>query len=144
MKQLSWVLLLLLLAGVPTPLRAEGVGWETLKGLSGVYVGVENLRPEAEQAGLHKDDLVTDAELRLRTAGIKVFTERESDSAPGSPALYVNVNAIPGRTGFIFSINLELKQACLLNREESHKLLHVIRRRPPTIELPGEGRYFLL
>jgi hypothetical protein len=48
---------------------------ESLRGLHGVYVLVEDLRPEVEQAGLTVAMIRTDAELKLRLAGIRVLTQ---------------------------------------------------------------------
>jgi len=49
----------------------------SLKGLVGITVLVESPGPEAEQVGLTRDVLQTDAELKLRLAGIRVLTEQQ-------------------------------------------------------------------
>ena len=59
---------------------------DTLKGLHGVEVVVELLRPEAEKYSLTREALQTDVELRLRQHGIRVN--------PGGPCLYINVNTL--------------------------------------------------
>jgi hypothetical protein len=65
---------------------------DTLKGLQGIYVVVEDLyaKPETEEWGLTRQQLLTDVELRLRQNGIKVLSSlEECSSTPGSPYLYV-------------------------------------------------------
>ena|SRR2546426_8549737 len=64
----------------------------TLRGLQGVYVIIEDLKPEVERAGLARQQLQTDAELRLRKAGIRAFTRDEALRVSGRPHLEVNVN----------------------------------------------------
>src|SRR2546430_1281063 len=80
-------------AGDSEALSAERLQRETLKGLSGVGVLVENLRADVEAEGLRKADILTDVELRLRKNGIKVLTGTEQSKAPataGAPCLYVS------------------------------------------------------
>jgi|SoiMethySBSTD1v2_1073268.scaffolds.fasta_scaffold3308556_1 hypothetical protein len=49
----------------------------SLRGLLGVEVIVEDLKPEVERAELSRTQLQTDVELRLRQSGIRVLTEEE-------------------------------------------------------------------
>lgn len=92
---------------------------DTLKGLQGVKVLVEAIKPEVEKYGLTEQQLQTDVELRLRQNGIKVLSEKEWLSAAGQPYIYVNVNImkvenIPLVT---YGITLELKQNVSLERD---------------------------
>jgi len=64
----------------------------TLRGVEGVKVVIEYLKPEVERAGLTVQQLQTDVELRLRQAGIRVLTQAERHGIPGRPWLYINVN----------------------------------------------------
>lgn len=92
----------------------------TLKGLQGVEVTVEGLRPEAVEDGLTQDQLQTDVELRLRKVGIRVLTKEEKARTPGSPWLYVRVNTLRGDTGlYAYSIEVDLYQTVLLERDSS-------------------------
>jgi membrane-bound lytic murein transglycosylase D len=61
----------------------------SLRGIQALRVVVEDLSSAVEQAGLHRTDIQTDVELKLRLAGIKVLPE---DAQPLSPYLYVNAN----------------------------------------------------
>jgi hypothetical protein len=135
LKQLTWVLLVIVLAAVSAPSRAAGdPRSHTLKGLCGVEVVVEDLESTTESAGLHREDLITDAELRLRTAGVKVLSLKESSDAPGCPWLHVNVNAFPQGSGFVYAVNVELFQDALLDRGESTKLRQALGKTPCALD----------
>ena len=97
---------------------------DTLKGLQGVRVLVEGLKPEIENRGLTRQQLQTDVELRLRQNGIKVLTEKEWLSAPGGPLLYVNVNIMIHKETLLVAFHtlLQLKQAVFLARDLTKKV----------------------
>ena len=65
---------------------------ESLRGLTGVCVRVEPLSEGAKQNGLDERSIQTDAEQKLRQAGIAVLTPSQAAKEPGSPTLYVHVN----------------------------------------------------
>ncbi len=90
----------------------------TLRGLEGVHVLVEKMQPDAERDGLISEGIQMDVELKLRKAGIRVLTFEERVSAPGSPYLYINVNAALNKTIqlYSFTINVQLKQDVYLAR----------------------------
>ena len=91
---------------------------ESLRGLKGVNVVVEDLQPNIEADGLGRDSIQADVELELRLAGIRVLTEEERLKEPGCPYLYVNVNSYKDSTiqTYVFSISVELKQDVILMR----------------------------
>ena len=100
----------------------------TLKGISGVQVLVEYFNENAKNAGFDTRTFQTDMELKLRLAGIKVLTEKESFAAPGSPYLYLSVSPVISKKrgpNFPYAIDLELNQTVRLVRD-------------PSIEAPGE------
>ena len=80
---------LLLLPGVSHALMLQQLA---LVGLKGVSVLVDDMNPEAERLGLTKAQIQTDVESRLRKAGIRVLTEKESAEMPGMHYLIVRVN----------------------------------------------------
>lgn len=96
---------------------------ESLRGLEGVYVVVEELKPEVEQDGLRRSDLLTDVREKLRAAGIRVLTKEEWPKTFGAPYLYVNVQTVSvrGPSGAIYSIVIEvaLEQTVTLARDPS-------------------------
>ncbi|MBN1361574.1 MAG: hypothetical protein JW993_13330 [Sedimentisphaerales bacterium] len=93
---------------------------DTLRGLQGIHVIVEYLKPEVKQLGLTCDALRTDAELQLRQYGIKVLDLPESIVISGSPYLYINVGVLSRSIEVLpllaVSINVQLKQTVLLAR----------------------------
>ncbi len=92
----------------------------TLRGLRGVSVLVEKLPPEVEKEGLVRNKLQTEAELKLKMAGIKVLTKEESLKAPGEPYLYINVNINIAKTEsdiYPYSIDVLLIQKVSLVRD---------------------------
>jgi hypothetical protein len=98
---------------------------KTLAGVPSVHILVEELSDDLKKAGLSTAMLQTDAELRLRTVGIRVATEDESFSLPGSPYLYVAVTGIKDATttgkyrGYSAAVELQFVQAVGLNRDPS-------------------------
>jgi hypothetical protein len=66
---------------------------ETLRGLTGVVIRVERLSGSANQDGLDARLIQTDAEQKLKKAGIAVLTAAQAAQEPGSPVLYISVNA---------------------------------------------------
>lgn len=86
-------LLVLFLLISPCAYAQDDFQIESLRGLKGVLVLVEALKPEIEADGLRRDSIQTDVELKLRLAGIKVLTEEECLKEPGCPWLYVYINA---------------------------------------------------
>jgi hypothetical protein len=93
---------------LPGTSRAIEFEQKVLSGLKGVYVQVAEINREAERLGLSKDKLQTDVELRLRKAGIRVLTDKETCETPGWPFLSVNLNASvgPGICSYAIQVNL--------------------------------------
>ena len=100
---------------------------KSLRGLKGIAVVVEALQPDAERDGLHKDQIKTDIELKLRQAGIRVLTTEESFKTPGSPYLYVNLNTTKNDvlygalSTYAFALQVALKQDVTLTRDSDFK-----------------------
>ena len=98
---------------------------KTLAGVSSVYILVEELPDELKQAGLSRATFRTDTELRLRAVGIRVATEQEWFSLPGSPLLYLKVQGGRNLTetgihlGYVAAIVLQFLQNVRLDRDPS-------------------------
>jgi hypothetical protein len=86
----------------------------TLKGISAIFVLVEDLPNAAKVLGLTEDAIQTDVELKLRLAGMRVVTRGEMGALPGQPDLYIEVNLTRGAEAA--SIDVELQQNALLPR----------------------------
>lgn len=96
---------------------------QSLIGLPGVNVLVEQIGSEAEKDGLTVDQIRTDVELRVRKAGIRVFNDEELSQIPGAPFLYVNVSVIKTEDRrYICSTAVKLLQHVTLLRDNSISL----------------------
>ena len=92
---------------------------ETLKGFKGVYVDVK-IKPDLDQAGLSKSQILTDIELKLRLAGIKVLTEEEWIKEKGEPTFYISVTSLKPRGGLItYYISFRFYQVVFMERNPS-------------------------
>ena len=65
----------------------------SLKGISGVNV-VVNLDDDGKALGLTEETVQTDAELKLRLAGLRILSDTERLAARGGPFLYVNIMVV--------------------------------------------------
>ena len=61
------------------------VGKESLKGLKGVMVDVEEIESNMEKDGLKRSSIQTDVKKKLRKAGIKVLSKKENRKLPVCP-----------------------------------------------------------
>ena len=120
MNRFALRLVVLLLA---VTVHVMGRDPRSLRGIHALRVVVEDLSSAVEQAGLHRTDIQTDVELKLRLAGIKVLPE---DAQPLSPYLYVNANVhanvILGQYDsgrHSYAVDCELHQYVILARDES-------------------------
>jgi hypothetical protein len=109
------VFLWLLMAGSAAFAVDSATTQETLKGLQGMYVIVEEMQPNiqkyAVKPGLTKEQLQKDIELRLKEIGIKVLSRDEWMKTPGKPVLYVSVNTHEAeRFWYAYDIKIELQQ----------------------------------
>jgi hypothetical protein len=78
--------------------------------------------PEVEARGLTTTAVRTDAELRLRRAGIRVLTREESLQVPGTPYLYLNAVITRGNMYWGDSLLVSFRQTVLLDRDPGVRL----------------------
>ncbi len=88
---------------------------QTLLGLKGVSVAVENPQPNiqkyAERFGLARDQLQKDIEQRLTMAGIVVLSQEKWSQTSGRPVLYIVVNTHEYmKYWYAYTIIVELRQ----------------------------------
>lgn len=93
---------------------------DTLGGLPGMIVIVENVKADAHADGLNVKEILADCERKLAAAGIPVLQESQWRQAPGRPWLYVSINTMHYLTSYFFSIDVQLKQDVSLAREPSN------------------------
>jgi hypothetical protein len=91
----------------------------SLKGINSLSFVVVSLAKEIDRAGLNADTIKTDAELKLRLAGIRVTTP--SDSSPDAPRLVLFVEATRNTSPELYGVYIKvgLSQDVLLQRDPS-------------------------
>ncbi len=95
---------------------------DTLCGLKGVMVFIEDIEVDVENHGLTKSLLKKEVESRLRQADIPVLTADEAFNIPGKPYLYLNLTT--HNTGielYSYSIRIEFNQDVSMIRDPSIK-----------------------
>ena len=97
----------------PTP---YALGRDTLQGLTGVHLVVEELRPEVVKDGLSKEAIEERVIQKLWEAGVRVLMEDQWTLAAGAPYLYLNVNAVKSRDLYVYAVDLQLNQTARLER----------------------------
>jgi hypothetical protein len=113
-----WSCALLLWSIAPATASDSEIDRASLKGLTGVFVLVEDLNPAEEQAGLKTADIQSDAVQKLQAAGIPLLSKEQDIQTPGMPTLYISVSvASSTATGlWPFSIDVNLEQQATLKR----------------------------
>jgi len=98
--------------------RVTKLNWnvQSLVGIRGISLLIEDLGENAKAAGLAEDQLRTDIEMNLRQAGIKVNSKEEYLASGDRACLYVNVSALKRDDLFIYSISVEVTQTAVLVR----------------------------
>ena len=96
------------------------LGKESLKRLPAVRVIVEDFSSQIADAGLYKDQIQQDVELRLRKVGVKVLSQ-DTSSAPVIDVVIGGVK-IPRTNATAYAIALTLSQRVILERDPSIKL----------------------
>jgi hypothetical protein len=111
------------IAGFVLPVHAfdAEASRETLKGLTGFYVLIEELNPNiAKYASVQKNNISTQTlksqvENRLRAAGIRVLSWDEMMKTPERPMLYVSVNTHEyEKFWYAYDIRVEVRQLVTL------------------------------
>ena len=93
---------------------------ESLKGIHGIYVVIEELGPEMKGA-LTIRELRKRVECHLQMAGIRILKEQEAAKLPGEPYLYLNLAALPlGLKRYACRIDLEVHQLVALVNDSNN------------------------
>ncbi len=89
-----------------------------LRGFDSLLALVERLDPDLEQAGLTRQQIQTDVEIKLRKAGFKVNAKFELGD--NKPALIIKVSSLLNSNGlFAYSIQTSLSEKVILHRDNS-------------------------
>ncbi len=95
-----------------------------LRGLPGLLIRME-LNQTLQNDGMQKRPAIVDVELRLREAGIAIYSEKQWREAPGHPQLYIEVNASKVQDNwrfYTFSVNVHLMQDVYIVRSNQTAL----------------------
>lgn len=112
-----WMILIIIMGVIlvrPYDCLSQEIEIDTLRGLEGVYLVVERLNPEISGKGLSKEAIQTDAELKLRLAGIRVYSRAEYLEDLRRPILYINIAGIDIRGGYVCRMRIALYQIVYL------------------------------
>ncbi len=117
--------IIVLLAGSATDSNGQqfvSTGRDTLRGLPGVEVLVEDLQPEIEQAGFTGASIQAEVQNQLRARGITVFASQSANVSPAKPYLYIHLNALelPAGQGHVVNVQLHLRQTLRSTVTESN------------------------
>ncbi|NWF73443.1 MAG: hypothetical protein HXY51_10450 [Nitrospirae bacterium] len=94
---------------------------ESLRGLPGGEVVVEEVKSDGQVDGLSQESIRAAVELILRSKGIRVLTQSERSETPAKPYLYVSVGTDKEASGqYSFSARVELYQAVSLVQRPQH------------------------
>lgn len=111
---MRYVLQLIILALVWENMEVQALdagSRESLRGIPGVGVVVEDIGSDASADGLSQDAIRTAAELILRSKGIRILTNIERTPSGSVPYLYINVNTLKEELGlYAYAVNVEFKQ----------------------------------
>jgi len=94
---------------------------ESLRGIPGLRVVVEDISPDASAGGLSEDAIRTASERTLHSKGIRVLTNTERTRSGSAPYLYINVNTLKEELGlYAYAVNVDLKQIVGLSIKGKH------------------------
>jgi len=115
------VVLAVVICAISWCFARERLERNSLAGLEGVGVVVEQLRSEARKYGLTREQLQSEVEDHLRRSGIKVFSEEERLRSPGRAHLYVTVIPLIREKQSVCAVgyDVSLRQEVQLARDES-------------------------
>ena len=136
---LSAAMVLLITAGAVIAEESENAK-DSLRGLTSVYVLVEDLDPGIEADGLKEAAIQIDAELKLRLAGIKVITQTEGRAGQGSPYLYINVHSMATGERYAMTVEVELHQNVRLDRQPTSLVYGARTWRTSSLGTVGKSR----
>jgi hypothetical protein len=120
---LSAIIMVLTCLTLSTAQAAGSDERESLVGLPGVLVVIEEINPEAQTDGLSVEAIQTAVELIFRSSGIPVLTPSEREMTPSRPCLYVQVNALNRGPTYAVSLEVRLTQQVSLVHRPGWKMI---------------------
>ena len=108
---LQLIVVVLLWGNIEVVQALDAGSRESLRGIAGVGVVVEDIGSDASADGLSQDAIRTAAELILRSKGIRVLTNIDRTRLGSAPYLYININTLKEELGvYAYAVNVDLKQ----------------------------------
>ncbi len=98
---------------------------ESLRGLTGVGVVIEEISSDAQADGLSVEEIRTAVELILRSSRIRILTRSERFKTPSSPYLYVRVSALKSKVHYSLCVQVALRQDVSLVHRPQHIIIGV-------------------
>jgi len=102
------VILVVVLARPSSSQTFVASGRDTLRGLPGMEVEVENLEQDVERDGLTRAAIQSDVVSRLQAAGVTVYASQTANPSAAKPYLYVHVNSLKLATTGLYAMNVEV------------------------------------
>ena len=84
-------------------------GKDTLRGLPGVEVAVENLESDVVADGLAVAAIQSDVIRHLQAAGITVYSSQSANPSPAKAYLYVHVSSLKVRASGIYALHVAVQ-----------------------------------
>jgi len=95
---------------------------ESLRGLPGVAVTVEDIATDIQTDGLSMEEIGIAVDLILRSNGIRVLSQPERFETEASPYLYITVLGFKDGSVYSLCIEVQLRQIVSLTSGTSHKM----------------------
>lgn len=107
----AMVAAVLLLPTVGSAQMFVPTGRDTLRGLPGVEVVVEELQPEIA-LGVSRTEIQAAVTSQLRAAGITVYPSQQDNPSPAKAYLYLHINglALPDQEAVAVALQVQLRQ----------------------------------
>jgi hypothetical protein len=95
---------------------------ESLRGVKGMYILVEDIDLDAQKEGLVRGDIQEEVEKHIRAAGIGILTLKEMFASNAEPYVYVTINAAKSGDGtYVYNVSVVFRQMAILVGDENRK-----------------------
>jgi hypothetical protein len=121
---MRYMVVMILLVGGLVVETAEATGVlerESLRGLSGVFVVVEELGPDGKRSGLSVETIRTAVERILRASGVQVLIDEEGRTGLSAAVLEINATPVKSEKVSVYGVNITgvvIQQVFLRNGSE--------------------------
>jgi hypothetical protein len=100
---------------------------ESLRGIAGMFVLVEDIDLDAQKDGLVRGQIQDSVEKHIRAAGIQILSLKTMFESQAQPYLYVNINASKSADGtYVYNVSVTFRQMAILATAQDRKPRSVI------------------